>query len=241
MGKFDLAKKSCESALNGRQRIFGKSHDSYLMSLALMSKIYGLLDKPARAKVLLSMIPESRRSEMLAATVPPWVTGSSCEPSLSLANSGSRSSEHFERGSSVGNMSFRTPGQELHLPTRSLDEGGLTTCSPYSPRSNPELTSRTNELSLAPMGRSVSDQDVQLLTDRPLRLPTSRQVEASVSSLAHIAAGSALGSYLAPPHEPSLSRKPPVHKPVVPIQSGQGFVSPTEPSKPPQLQHGNDG
>lgn len=68
VGKLELATSACNNALTGRQRLLGKEHECYLESLALLSRIYQLLDKPARARILRSMIPEPRRAAVLAAT-----------------------------------------------------------------------------------------------------------------------------------------------------------------------------
>ena len=65
MGQVDRALSECEKALHGRRRLLGKQCDASLESTALMAHIYFLLDKRARAKSCLAMIPEARRDALL--------------------------------------------------------------------------------------------------------------------------------------------------------------------------------
>jgi len=68
LGKLDLARSSCESSLKGRARLMGKEHESYYQSLALMARVFSLLDMSARARLYLALIPEAMRPGLVAAT-----------------------------------------------------------------------------------------------------------------------------------------------------------------------------
>ena len=63
--KLQLARSSCESALKGCALLLGRQHDSYLESLALLSRSYRLMNNPARAKACETMIPEAKRESLL--------------------------------------------------------------------------------------------------------------------------------------------------------------------------------
>ncbi|KAK5122841.1 hypothetical protein LTR85_003756 [Meristemomyces frigidus] len=90
MGKLDLAETACETALKGRLRLLGEEHDSTLTSLALMSRVYQLLGKPARANLYKSMIPAPQRASLVAATESLDVEGSLAEPSSTSGSSAPR-------------------------------------------------------------------------------------------------------------------------------------------------------
>jgi hypothetical protein len=65
IGQIDRARSECEKALQARRRLLGKRNDASLESMALMAHIYILLNNRARAKSLLSMIPEERRDAIV--------------------------------------------------------------------------------------------------------------------------------------------------------------------------------
>ncbi|KAK5681512.1 hypothetical protein LTS10_006044 [Elasticomyces elasticus] len=63
-GELEPARMTCESTLKARSKLLGKTHDSYLESLALMAHVYLLLGNAPRARVFMGMIPESRRTAL---------------------------------------------------------------------------------------------------------------------------------------------------------------------------------
>lgn len=63
--ELEPARMTCESTLRARSKIPGKTHDSYLESLALMAHIYTLLGNDPRARVFMGIIPTDRRTELL--------------------------------------------------------------------------------------------------------------------------------------------------------------------------------
>ncbi len=65
MGQVDRARSECEKALQARRRLLGKRSDASLVSTALMSHIYNLLNNRARAKSCLAMIPDARRDAVV--------------------------------------------------------------------------------------------------------------------------------------------------------------------------------
>ncbi|SMQ46287.1 unnamed protein product [Zymoseptoria tritici ST99CH_3D7] len=64
--ELEPARMTCESTLRARSKLLGKSHDSYLESLALLSQVYLLLGNAPRAKIFMNMIPDTRRSALRA-------------------------------------------------------------------------------------------------------------------------------------------------------------------------------
>ncbi|KAK3625480.1 hypothetical protein LTR56_020380 [Elasticomyces elasticus] len=63
-GELEPARMTCESTLKARSKLLGKTHDSYLESLALMAHVYFLLGNAPRARVFMGMIPGSRRTAL---------------------------------------------------------------------------------------------------------------------------------------------------------------------------------
>jgi len=65
MGQTERARSECEKTLNARRRLLGKQSNASMESMALMAHIYVLLNKLARAKLYLAMIPEDSRDVVL--------------------------------------------------------------------------------------------------------------------------------------------------------------------------------
>ena len=60
-GRLSLARQSCNNALRGRRKLFGREHSDYFASLALMARICELENAPIQAQGYKDMIPESER------------------------------------------------------------------------------------------------------------------------------------------------------------------------------------
>ncbi|KAK3669769.1 hypothetical protein LTR78_010342 [Recurvomyces mirabilis] len=63
-GELEPARMTCESTLKARSKLLGRTHDSYLESLALMAHVHFVQGNAPRAKVLMGMIPEPRRTAL---------------------------------------------------------------------------------------------------------------------------------------------------------------------------------
>lgn len=235
LGKLDLARKSCESALKGRQRLFGKAHDSYLMSLALMSRIYELLDMPARAKVPLSLIPESRRSEMLAATTPPWVPETSSEICTSPVERGASPVGQAAGGGCIDDRRTSSQDWESNLPIEPVNTAQLITSSPVHTQSSPELIGRIAALQLRPVNRSASDQVIHSQKSRSSGAQAPYQANAPLSPSTDSTAGPALREGQSPPNRASPSGDLLRHDATVPAQVARSRVSGAKPPRPRPL------
>jgi ankyrin repeat protein len=63
---FEAAREACESTLKARSRLLGKQHEARYESMALMSRIYGLLNDDVMSELYAERIPEDRRDALLA-------------------------------------------------------------------------------------------------------------------------------------------------------------------------------
>lgn len=107
-GELEAARMTCESTLKARSRLLGKTHDSYFESLALMAHVYFLQGNAPRARVLMGMVPASRRTalrealQVLPTPTPPMlmddssaggIVGNMSTPSLARSPSAAESLE----------------------------------------------------------------------------------------------------------------------------------------------------
>jgi hypothetical protein len=60
LSQLEAANETCKSALEGRRSLLGRQDEAFLDSLGLMSRIHELQGNQFRARIYLTMIPESR-------------------------------------------------------------------------------------------------------------------------------------------------------------------------------------
>jgi hypothetical protein len=65
--KLDTAKEVCKQTLKARSRLLGKKHAARFESIALLSRICGLLGEERDAEVYLLMIPDDKRDRLITA------------------------------------------------------------------------------------------------------------------------------------------------------------------------------
>lgn len=67
LGELEQAKSICDSTLQGRSRVLGKTHESYYQSLALRIRIFELEGKVTRASSYARLLPSDQRDSLLQA------------------------------------------------------------------------------------------------------------------------------------------------------------------------------
>ena len=60
LSQLEAASETCKGALEGRRRLLGRQNEAFLESLGLMSRIHELQGNQFRARIYLTMIPDSR-------------------------------------------------------------------------------------------------------------------------------------------------------------------------------------
>ena len=66
LGKYDLARITCDNVYRGRRRLFGKENDACYGTIALLVRIYELQELSTRANVYRSMIPDKEQEKFCA-------------------------------------------------------------------------------------------------------------------------------------------------------------------------------
>ncbi|KAF7506791.1 hypothetical protein GJ744_011403 [Endocarpon pusillum] len=145
MGQVDRARSECEKALQGRRRLLGKQSDAALESTALMAHIYVLLNKRARAKLCLTMIPEARRDAVLR------IVEESLGMKVEHLDSPSKPTRSISEGSDLAGKRF---------------QGRLSSSSPESPTED-----RCYE---APVSAMISQSPAPSLGQSHQRIPSNR-------------------------------------------------------------------
>jgi ankyrin repeat protein len=128
---FHSAREACDSTLKARSRLLGKQHEARFESMALMSRIYCLLDDDVMSELYAERIPEARRDALLAAVSTLGPSQSSLnddpEPTLPIA---------IGLGTSDTHASRRSTAQQLGV-SPSQHHGGDGSISSLSPDPSP--------------------------------------------------------------------------------------------------------
>jgi ankyrin repeat protein len=137
---YHAAKEACDSTLKARSRLLGKQHEARYESMALMSRIYSLLNDDVMSELYAERVPEARRDALLAAV-------STLGPSQpSLKNDPEPTSPiTISLGASNAHASQSSVLQELGLPSPKHHEGDGSILS-LSPDPSPYgVSPKTND------------------------------------------------------------------------------------------------
>jgi ankyrin repeat protein len=196
---FHAAKEACESTLKARSRLLGKQHEARYESMALMSRIFCLLDDDVMSELYAERIPEARRDALLTtvSTLGPSQLSmqDDSEPTLSIA---------IVPEKATGPVSRKSTGHELeeslrkHIPndstlrTLSLDNSPL------------DVSPKTNEHETPDSWQSVSSLRRANTVGHPAQPTETGQLFAPISF--HNTAASAIATdelnTAAPPQRP---------------------------------------
>ena len=128
---FHSAREACDSTLKARSRLLGKKHEARFESMALMSRIYCLLNDDVMSELYAERIPEARRDALLAAvsTLGPLQSSLKDDPEPTLPIS-------IGLGTSDTHASQRSAVQQLGV-SASQHHGGDGSISSLSPDPSP--------------------------------------------------------------------------------------------------------
>lgn len=126
-GKLEAARSACESSCEVLKKFVGKHHGSYCKSLALLSRIYQLQNKPRLADVYINMIPANGRQALLEpyATISPPQSPIATAPerASSLFNTDTTIDMHSLRSVITSNVDPSMQGVEFQPYTNARDNG----------------------------------------------------------------------------------------------------------------------
>jgi ankyrin repeat protein len=160
--KLELARAACESTLKARSRLLGKKHQARFESMALMSRIWQLLQDEVLSELYATMIPDDRRDDLLkaVATMQPLASSPVLDAVLT----------------SPTTSGPRTPAEE---DSRRGEVPPQVSSSQYLPHSYGSLPSSSPHLSPSGVSPKTLEEDVSSIALAKETTSTSRTTPSS--------------------------------------------------------------
>jgi hypothetical protein len=201
---FHAAREACDSTLKARSRLLGKQHEALYESMALMSRIYCLLNDDVMSELYAERIPDARRAALLDAVSTlgisnlPLETGP--EPSMPIEIGLRRSNTYASQSSALQQLEA-SPSQ--HLGRNSSISSLSPDVSAYgvSPTANPQSLESAKPIRTNSLGSPAKMFDTS-------QLWTSVEASPSVVSKASIPATIKPGAAVTPQRPQRWSSAP---------------------------------